>query len=67
VSWLSKKQPSISLSTTEAEYIAVASCHTQVIWMKQTLEDLQIKYDHPILLKFDNTNATKLSKNLVMH
>ena len=37
VSWLSKKESSISLSTAEAEYIVAASCCTQVIWMKQTL------------------------------
>jgi hypothetical protein len=35
--------------------------------MKQTLEDLQVKYDHPILLNCDNTNSINLSKNLVMH
>ena len=67
VSWISKKQPSISLSTTEDEYIIVSSCCTQVIWMKQTLENLQVKYDHPILLNCDNINAINLSKNLFMH
>jgi hypothetical protein len=40
VSWLSKKQSSISLSTTEANYIAATTCYTQVIWMKQTLTDI---------------------------
>jgi hypothetical protein len=40
VSWLSKKQSSVSLSTAEAEYIAAASCCTQVLWMKQTLTDI---------------------------
>jgi hypothetical protein len=34
VSWLSKKQSSVSLSTIEAEYIATTSCCTQVLWMK---------------------------------
>jgi len=34
ISWLSKKQTSISLSTLEEEYIAAATCSTQVIWMK---------------------------------
>ena len=33
VSWVSKKQNSISLSTVEAEYIAVGSCCTQLLWM----------------------------------
>ena len=34
VSWHSKKQDSVSLSTTEVEYIAATSCCTQVMWMK---------------------------------
>jgi hypothetical protein len=40
VSWRSKKQSSIFLSTTEAEYIAATTCCTQVLWMKQTLTDI---------------------------
>ena len=40
VSWLSKKKTSISLSTEEAKYIAVETCCTQVLWMKQTLIDI---------------------------
>ena len=67
VSWLSKKQSSISLSTSEAEYIVVASCCTQVIWMKQKLEYLLVKYEHPIIINCDNTSAINISKNPVMH
>ena len=67
VSWLSKKQTSIALSTTEAEHIFVASCCIQVIWTKQTLEDLPVKYEHPIVINCDNTCAISISKNLVMH
>jgi len=37
VSWFSKKQSLIALSTAEAEYVAAASCCTQLLWMKQTL------------------------------
>jgi hypothetical protein len=44
LAWLSKKKGSISLSTTEAEYIFVATCCTQVLWMIQTLADLEVKY-----------------------
>ena len=40
VSWLSKKQSSVSVSTTEVEYITTAACCTQVIWMKQNLQDI---------------------------
>ena len=37
VSWFSKKQSSIALSTAEAEYVAAASCCTKLLWMMQTL------------------------------
>jgi hypothetical protein len=47
VAWLSKKKGSISLSTTEAEYIATATCCTQVLWMIQTLADSEVKYVAP--------------------
>ena len=67
VSWSSKKQSSISLSTAEAEYIIAASCCTQVIWMRQTLEDLLVKYEHPIVINYDNTSAINMSKNTIMH
>jgi hypothetical protein len=36
VSWASRKQNSVALSTTKKEYIAVSSCCTQILWMKQT-------------------------------
>jgi hypothetical protein len=67
VSWLSKKQSSVSLSTAEAEYIAAATCCTQVLWMKQTLTDIQVEYDEPIPIYCDNTSAISISKNPVMH
>jgi hypothetical protein len=67
VSWLSKKQSSVSLSKTEAEYIATTSCCTQVLWMKQTLTDIQVEYDEPIPIYCDNTSAISISKNPVMH
>ncbi|XP_075636550.1 secreted RxLR effector protein 161-like [Castanea sativa] len=42
VSWMSKKQISVSLSTTVAEYIAVGSCCAQLLWMKKLLHDYEI-------------------------
>ena len=67
VAWMSKKQGSISLSTTEAEYIAAATCCTQVLWMIQTLVDLDVKYSEPIPIYCDNTSAISVSKNPVLH
>jgi hypothetical protein len=57
----------VSLSTTEEEYIAVATCCTQVLWMKQMLEDIHIHYNEPIPIFCDNTSAISISKNHVMH
>ena len=67
VSWLSKKQGSISLSTTEAEYIAATTCCTHVLWMIQTLANLEVKYTALIPIHFDNTSIISVSKNLVFH
>ena len=41
VSWSSKKQNSVALSTAEAEYIYIGSCCAQFFWMKATLNDLE--------------------------
>lgn len=67
VSWLSKKKTSISLFIVEEEYIAMAACCNQVLWMKQTLQDLQVKFSGPIPIFCDNTSAINISKNPVMH
>jgi len=67
VSWFSKKQSSIALSTAEAEYVAAASCCTQLLWMMQTLQDLQITCTPLISIFCVNTSAISISKNPVMH
>jgi hypothetical protein len=67
VAWLSKKQGSISLSTTKVEYIVVATCCTEVLWMIQTLADLEVKYTTSIPIHCDNTSEISVSKNLVFH
>ena len=66
VAWLRKKETYISLSTAKAEYIAAACC-TQVMWMKQTLQDMKVSIDEPISIKCDNTSAISMSKNHVLH
>ena len=66
VSWMSKKQNSISLSTTEAEYIAAGSCCTQLLCMQKLLHDYGICQKH-LTIYCDNTNAINISKNPVQH
>ncbi|XP_050918396.1 secreted RxLR effector protein 161-like [Lathyrus oleraceus] len=43
ISWFSKKQSNVSLSTTEAEYIPAGSSYSQLIWMKQMLEEYNVQ------------------------
>ena len=66
VSWMSKKQNSMSLSTAEAEYITAGSCCTQLLWMKKLLHDYGIPQE-TMCVFCDNTSAINLSKNPVQH
>ncbi|KAM1534001.1 hypothetical protein ACFX10_007845 [Malus domestica] len=40
VCWSSKKQPMVTLSTTEAEFIVAASCACQAIWLRRIMKEL---------------------------
>ena len=64
VSWYSKKQNSVALSTTEAEYIAVGAYCAQILYMKQTLLDYGVVLEKVPLL-CDNERAVKLANNPV--
>ncbi|XP_074574650.1 secreted RxLR effector protein 161-like [Curcuma longa] len=44
VSWCSRKQHCVALSTTEAEYIALGECVAQLLWMMHTLTDFNLEY-----------------------
>ncbi|XP_058198509.1 secreted RxLR effector protein 161-like [Rhododendron vialii] len=66
VAWHSKKQNCVSLSTAEEEYIAARSCCTQLLWMKQMLQDYGLSQG--VMTVFcDKTSAINISKNLVQH
>jgi len=62
VSWHSKKQACVALSTTEAEYIVAGSCCAQSIWIKHHLEDYGIHLDS-IPLRCDSTSAINLKES----
>jgi hypothetical protein len=66
VSWFSRKQNCVSLSTAESEYVAAGSCCSQLIWLKHMLDDYGL--DSNILTMFcDNLSAINISKNPVQH
>jgi hypothetical protein len=66
VSWASKKQNSVALSTTEAEYIAAGHCCAQLLWMRQTLMDYGYKLSK-FPLPCDNESAIRMTDNPVEH
>jgi len=67
VSWSSKKQPIVTLSTTEAEFVAAAACACQAIWMRRILEKLNHEQEGCTTLMCDNSSTIKLSRNPIMH
>jgi hypothetical protein len=66
VSWSSKKQTSVALSTAEAEYVAAGQCCAQLLWMRQTLRDFGYNLSKVPLL-CDNESAIRLADNPVEH
>jgi hypothetical protein len=67
VSWSSKKQPIVTLSTTESEFVAAASCACQAIWLRRILEEIQFKQQGETSIYCDNSSTIKLSRNPVLH
>ncbi|GJV62663.1 retrovirus-related pol polyprotein from transposon TNT 1-94 [Tanacetum coccineum] len=56
VSWSSKKQKSTAISSTEAEYIALSGCCSQILWMRSQLTDYGFKFNK-IPLYYDNKKS----------
>lgn len=67
VSWSSKKQSIVALSTTEAEYIAAVLCATQGVWMARVLGKIGQSLEDCITIKCDNSSTIQLSKNPIHH
>jgi len=67
VSWSSRKQPMVTLSTTEAEFIAAASCACQGVWLRRIPEKLGHVQGMCTTIYCDNNSAIKLSRNPVLH
>jgi hypothetical protein len=67
IAWFSRKQTSVALSTTEAEYIATCSASKEAMWLKKLLAKLfDLKLEATCIL-CDNQSCMKLSENLVFH
>ncbi|GJU62778.1 putative RNA-directed DNA polymerase [Tanacetum coccineum] len=67
ISWKSKKQNTISKSSSEAEYRALASVTSEVIWILKVLKDLGYNNLLPVSLYCDSKPAIKIAANPVFH
>jgi len=67
VTWGSLRQRTVSLSTTEAEYIAACEAVKEAIWLKQLLKDSQNPCLNPIIVNVDNQSTIKLIRNPEYH
>lgn len=61
ISWMSKRQPTVALSTTEAEYMAMSAATQEAIWLRQLYAELNHGTLKPLKLFCDNQGAIKMA------
>ncbi|XP_068638413.1 uncharacterized mitochondrial protein AtMg00810-like [Aristolochia californica] len=67
VSWKAKKHTTVSRSSIEAEYRALSSTTSEIIWLQQLLQDFQVKVASLALLYCDNQAAIHIASNPTFH
>jgi hypothetical protein len=63
ITWLAKKQHTVSRSSTEAEYRSLATGAAELAWLRQVLCDLKLYLPSAPLIWCDNTSALALASN----
>jgi histone deacetylase 1/2 len=67
ISWSARKQPTVSRSSTEAEYKALANGTAEATWVQSLLRELGVSQPRAPVLWCDNLGATYLTANPVFH
>ena len=67
ISWKSRKQPTIALSTCEAEYMALVATTQEALFLSTLVKDFGLSTTEPIPLRGDNQGAISLVKNPITH
>ncbi|SCZ95360.1 BZ3500_MvSof-1268-A1-R1_Chr11-2g03459 [Microbotryum saponariae] len=67
ISWIAKRQTLVTLSSTEAEYVAMLYAARDGIWLRRLLADLGFKQTAPTRLRGDNQSAITLAKHPAFH
>jgi hypothetical protein len=67
ISWRCKKQYRVSKSSTEAEYRAMSTVCSEIVWLRGLLEELVFPQTTPTPLHADNTSVIQIATNPVFH
>jgi hypothetical protein len=67
ISWSSRLQGIVALSTTEAEYVAATSAGQEILWLRNLFTELGYKFTSPSTLHIDNQSALSVAKNPEHH
>ena len=65
VSWFSKKQPIVTLSTAEAEYVALSTATQEAAWIRRLLSDFHVPLEQATIIMEDNQGAICIARNPV--
>lgn len=67
ITWRSKKQTTIALSSTEAEYVALSEAGREACWLKYLYDELGYTQEDPITIKGDNEGSIAMARNPQFH
>lgn len=67
ISWFSRKQSVVGLSTTEAEYIGLSIATQEALWLRRLLSDIKITPMTPTIIRADNQGTIAVVRNAISH
>jgi transposase InsO family protein len=67
ISWASKKQATVALSTAESEYMALSATAQEAIWLIRSIKEMKHDIELPVVLKEDNKACISIAYNPVQH
>ena len=67
ITWMSKKQQTVALSSTEAEYVAMSDASREALWLRSLYGELSLPQAKPSVIKGDNNGAIAMTRNPQFH
>ena len=67
ISWATRKQTRVALSTCEAEYMALCEATKETLYINKLVKELQLEVALPLKIQIDNQSAMKIASNPAFH